>query len=117
MSWQPGAPSIRVKTTHSGETSTVELVGELDYYTAISVNRAFEDVLDRVPPPALVRVDLGELQFMDSSGLAILLAARRRAAELGCVFTVMSTSPTVARLFELKGLVGLLTDGDAAGPS
>jgi anti-anti-sigma factor len=110
MSWQPGAPSIRVRTVHSGDTTVIELAGELDYYTAISVNRAFEDALDRVPPPALLRLELGALEFMDSSGLAILLSARRRAATLGCEMTVTSTSPTIARLFELKGLIGLLTD-------
>ena len=110
MSWQPEPPSIRVRTTHSGETSTVELAGELDYFTSIGVNRVLEDVLDRVPPPAQLHLELGALQFMDSSGLAILLSARRRAAARGCEMTVTSTSPTIARLFELKGLIGLLTD-------
>ena len=47
---------------------------------------------------------------MDTTGVAVLLKARRRALELDCHFVVTSTSPTIARLFEITGLAGLLTE-------
>jgi anti-anti-sigma factor len=47
---------------------------------------------------------------MDTTGVAVLLKGRRRAHEVGCRFTVISTSPTIARLFEITGLAGLLTE-------
>ena len=66
--------------------------------------------MDACRRPRALRIDLGEVSFMDTSGVAVLLKARRRALELGCRFSVSSTSPIIARLFEITGLAGLLTE-------
>ena len=43
---------------------------------------------------------------MDTTGVAVLLKARRRALEAGCRFTVKAASPTIQRLLEITGLGG-----------
>jgi anti-anti-sigma factor len=47
---------------------------------------------------------------MDTTGVAVLLKGRRRALEIDCRFVVSTTSPPIARLFEITGLAGLLTE-------
>jgi anti-anti-sigma factor len=106
----PEPPALTVETTYTGDIATIALAGEIDMLTSTRLNREFETVLDRVPAPAHVRVNLGDVGFMDTSGVAILLKARRRALELGCRFTVSTTSPAIARLFEITGLAGLLAE-------
>jgi anti-anti-sigma factor len=103
-------PLLNVTITHLGDTSTVRLAGEIDLVTSTRLNRELETLLDRVPPPTRLRLDLREVGFMDTTGVAVLLTARRRAHELGCRFSVISTSPAIARLFEITGLAGLLAD-------
>jgi anti-sigma B factor antagonist len=79
----------------------VRLRGELDVATAPS----FERVLLRPRPPReRVVLDLSELRFMDSTGLRILLQARRVAAEGGWVLTLRSVPANIRRLLELAGV-------------
>jgi anti-anti-sigma factor len=98
---------LTVTTTQEGETSTVTIVGEIDLATSTRVNRELDMALDRTP--RRLHIELAAVPFMDTTGVAVLLKARRRALEQGCGFTVTSTSPAIARLFEITGLTGLLS--------
>jgi anti-anti-sigma factor len=99
-------PGLELHTTYEGSTTTVVLVGEIDLVTTVRLDRALTSVLDT--PPEWLRLDLLDVSFMDTSGVAILLKARRRALETGCRFTVKSASPTIQRLLEITGLATLL---------
>ena len=84
-----------------GDERIVRLRGELDVATAAD----FERVLLRLRRPReRVVLDLGELRFMDSTGLRILLQARRVAAEGGWQLVLRSVPPSIRRLLELAGL-------------
>lgn len=106
----PDPPDLDVHTTYLGDTATVVVAGEIDLATSTKLNRELDAVLDRVPAPMRLRIDLGAVGFMDTSGVAVLLKARRRAREARCRFTVTSTSHTLTRLFEITGLTALLAD-------
>ncbi len=103
-------PELTIQTVHAGEQTTLTLVGEIDLLTSTQLNRELEIVLDRLPPPRRLCIELSEVMFMDTTGVAVLLKGRRRALEVGCQFVVTTTSPTIARLFEITGLAGLLTE-------
>ena len=53
-------------------------------------------------------LDFGDVTFMDSSGLHVLLATTRRAAEVGADLRLVSVSARVQRLLELTGTDGVL---------
>jgi anti-sigma B factor antagonist len=79
----------------------VRLRGELDVATAPE----FERVLLRLrPPDQRVVLDLSELRFMDSTGLRILLQARRGASEGGWQLALRNVPPNVLRLLKLSGV-------------
>ena len=103
-------PELTIQTVHAGAETTLTLVGELDLLTSTQLNRELEIVLDRVPPPTRLCLDLADVMFMDTTGVAVLLKGRRRALELDCRFVVSTASPPIARLFEITGLAGLLTE-------
>jgi anti-sigma B factor antagonist len=53
----------------------------------------------------LVRLDLSELEFIDSTGIHLLIAAFNSAREDGCQLAIETPlSPQVHRVFELLGL-------------
>jgi anti-sigma B factor antagonist len=84
-----------------GGERVVRLRGELDVATAPE----FERVLLRLRPPhQRVVLDLSELRFMDSTGLRILLQARRTASEGGWQLTLRSVPPNIQRLLKLSGV-------------
>jgi anti-sigma B factor antagonist len=78
------------------------LRGELDLahaYTFDEELRAIEE-----SRPACVVLDLRQLTFLDSCGLARLLAARRRARRLGHRLLLVRGSAAVQRLFALTAV-------------
>jgi anti-sigma B factor antagonist len=78
------------------------LRGELDLAHAYS----FDEELRAVEQtrPACVVIDLRKLTFLDSCGLARLLAARRRARRLGHRLVLVRGSATIQRLFALAAV-------------
>ncbi|MFQ9975527.1 MAG: STAS domain-containing protein [Butyricicoccus sp.] len=75
--------------------------GELDHHAA---RAAIEQTEDLVLFPCEVVLDLSELTFMDSSGLAVVLHLYRTCARSGREFAVRGTPPQPMRVFEAAGL-------------
>jgi anti-sigma B factor antagonist len=80
----------------------IALRGELDLAHAYT----FDEELRRVEDarPACVILDLRELDFFDSCGLARLLAARRRARKAGHRLLLVRGSAAIQRLFALSAV-------------
>ena len=53
-------------------------------------------------------VDLTHVVFMDSTGLALLMNARRRVVRLGHGFAIICPKGPIARVFEIADMVGSL---------
>ena len=86
----------------AGGAVRVALRGELDLEHAYT----FDEELRRVEEgrPACVVIDLRELTFLDSCGLARLLAARRRARRRGPRLLLVRGSTAIQRLFALAAV-------------
>jgi anti-anti-sigma factor len=73
------AENLLIEIAADGPDGTVVRVsGEVDIATSTRLERAFEAQLDREPPPR-ISADLERVGFMDTSGVAVLLAIRSRA--------------------------------------
>jgi anti-sigma B factor antagonist len=80
----------------------VTLRGELDAATAYTFDAELRLVEER--GPALVVLDLRELSFMDSTGLARLLAASRRASRGRWRLVLVRGPRTIQRVLALTGM-------------
>jgi anti-anti-sigma factor len=54
--------------------------------------------------PGRLELDLGDVTFIDSSGLGALISLRNAASQCGANLVVVRLSPPVARFFELAGV-------------
>jgi anti-sigma B factor antagonist len=79
----------------------VRVRGELDLASAPTVSKALQRLRARGEP---VLLDLDELEFIDMSGLRVLVAAAQEASRDGWSFTVTRGSAQVRRLVELVRL-------------
>ncbi len=60
-------------------------------------------------------IDLGDVLFIDSSGLRSLLGASRRARTRGAEVVLRAVGPEVKRLLEITGTAGEFTFEDTSG--
>jgi anti-anti-sigma factor len=99
---QPGALSVSVD--NDGDLATVTVSGEIDLETSAELGA----VLAGLDGDGDVCLDLGEVTYIDSTGLRVLLTARDAAAAGGGNLRVSATSSIVARLIEITGSGELL---------
>jgi anti-sigma B factor antagonist len=84
-----------------GGERIVRLRGELDIHSAPDLERV---LLRSRPTGQRVVLDLSGLEFMDSTGLRVLLRARSAAAEGRWEIFVRDVPPTIRRLFDMTGV-------------
>lgn len=93
---------LNVSTSSQGGHAVVTATGELDLYTAPRLQAALAGLLreqvDRVV------VDLSGVEFCDSTGMNVLLAAMKRLKEQGGTFELAAPRPAVKRILQVTGL-------------
>ncbi|MDR3729092.1 MAG: STAS domain-containing protein [Oscillospiraceae bacterium] len=97
---------IREKTVD--RNLLLELSGELDHHAARKAMEEMEMAIDAAVPLKLV-LDLGGVTFMDSSGIALLLRARRRMEALGGNLMVCHVPDQARRVLDAAGIDRLIT--------
>lgn len=83
-----------------GQKTVLRLLGELD----VSSSSALEDELRRVSGSPLIVLDLRELEFIDSTGLGVLVKTHQRMRDEGDQLALIEGNGQVKRLLELTGL-------------
>jgi anti-anti-sigma factor len=91
---------LQIKVERSTGPPVVRLAGELDMETAPDVRATLEELIDS---DGRFQLDLGDVTFIDSSGLHLLLDAGNRLNGSGPL-TLISVPPRVLRLMEIVGL-------------
>ena len=93
------ALTIRVRPEQG--YAVVAVAGEVDIAT---VTRLRESLFELAASDRALVVDLDQVSFIDSSGLAALVGAARRAAVHGASLQVVCARPGTRQLFRLTGL-------------
>ena len=81
----------------------VALEGELDLDTAPKLRSALSDVLQDTRVDQVI-LDMSRLEFIDSTGLRILVDAVERLGERGGVLVVHRPRPSTLKVLEICGL-------------
>jgi anti-sigma B factor antagonist len=85
----------------------VSVAGELDVSNSARLVRQLDDEISNGVEQLIL--DIEHLSYMDSTGLSVLISAHNQMERAGGSFIVMAPSRTVARLFEVTGVVRHLT--------
>ena len=94
---------LRIERSTDAHGVVLTLTGELDLESAPKLDRQIRAI--EAENPGRLLIDLGGLQFMDSSGLAVIVRAGRSARDNGHGLILRRGSVQVQRLFELTGLL------------
>jgi anti-sigma B factor antagonist len=93
---------LRIDVRGGRDRVVLELHGELDLLGAPSLQKEIEGV--ELEATGIVVLDLQDLQFIDSAGLRVILAAHERSRQRGGEFALTPGSEQVQRLFTIAGV-------------
>jgi anti-anti-sigma factor len=102
----PEPEPFAVAVEQADDRIVIAVRGELDLATAPALEEA---LLPPLGDGASATLDLRGLQFMDSTGVRVIVAAHLAAEEHGGAFTICAVpGGSVARVLEISGLDAVL---------
>ncbi len=84
------------------------LAGEIDLYTAPRLQSELTAAM-RDAQPARIVVDMSAVEFCDSTGMNVLLAAHRQARERGGDLSLAAPRTAVRKILDVTGLGSVFT--------
>ncbi|HEX3369007.1 MAG TPA: STAS domain-containing protein [Candidatus Cybelea sp.] len=96
---------IDLKSEDGGETLVLNVRGSMDIATSPTVRTAISEAIDGGATHLIV--DLSRLDFLDSTGLGVLIGAHRRTAENGGSLRLVVREGPISRLLNITGLIAV----------
>ena len=95
-----------------GAHTIVMLAGEIDLYTAPRLESELLAAMRSANPAPQLVVDMSGVEFCDSTGMNVLLAAHRQAGEQGGDLALAAPRAPVRKILEVTGLASVFTVHD-----
>jgi anti-anti-sigma factor len=92
-----------LRITQSGKWKIVSMSGELDVNTSSSFK---DEVVEQLIQQGVrwVAMDCRDLEYIDSSGLAVIVSLHKKLKTIGGGFALIALNDTLTRLFRLTSL-------------
>lgn len=91
-----------------GDTMVVHIGGEMDHHSAVAV-RTEIDARIASERPRRVWLELSSIDFMDSSGLGLIMGRFSLVKQYGGELAVLDPSPAVLKIMTLAGMERMIT--------
>ena len=86
----------------AGDCVVLRVTGEVDVYTAPALRERIRELA--AGGAVHLIADLGQVDFLDSTGLGVLVGGLRRLREDGGSLALVVTTPRIQRIFQITGL-------------
>lgn len=97
---------IEVKIIKDEETATVFIQGDIDHHTAKEIREQIDEYIQE-NQAKLLKLDFSQVQFMDSSGIGLIMGRYRIMKMLNGTVKVVNIPTHLKRLIKISGLLGL----------
>lgn len=104
--WSSLVPWFDVSVTFVGDRAVLGVRGEVDILTAPGLGALVDAVIDQ--GYQFVVLDLAALEFMDASGLRVIVRAARSLHPAGGELAIRSPSRMVRRMLDITGLTAVV---------
>jgi len=98
---------VTVTSREHGSSTVVEVVGEIDVYTASVLREKLTDVIDAEHSDIVV--DLTGVGFLDSTGLGVLVGALKKVRGFGGRLQLVIDQDKVMKVFRITALTQVFT--------
>ena len=97
---------VKIEIAPEADTVTALLTGEIDHHGAGRLRDSIDETLRRTRPRLLV-MDFGGVEFMDSSGIGIVLGRYRLMQDMGGKLALQNLPPHIRRVMRVAGISSL----------
>ncbi|MFC4075331.1 STAS domain-containing protein [Salinithrix halophila] len=97
--------------TQSDKVTTLVVSGEVDAFTAPQLR---EKLMPLTRESREIYLDLSEVNYMDSTGLGVLIGAYKSLRVQGGRLVLVGMSPRLSRLLKITGLTEIIDIEDGA---
>ena len=98
---------MNIEYSLSGNTLFIRLLGELDEYTAGYTRTILDDMLIKHSYDNVV-FDLAKLDFMDSTGIGVMLGRYKRLQSRNIPIYIINPSRQAEKIFQMAGLYDIM---------
>ena len=95
--------TARISVTMGGNCMLCTIHGDIDHHNARTIRAQIDDELYKTRPRKLT-LDLSRVEFMDSSGLGLILGRFNKASEIGTEFTLLNPAENVCKILDVAGI-------------
>lgn len=85
------------------KTLTVFLSGEIDHHSAVEIRSDIDLAIERYKPERLI-LDFGEVTFMDSSGIGLVMGRCKIMKLIDGTVEIANASSAIKKVMRLSGL-------------
>ena len=94
---------MELKYYEDKDAIVVKITEELDHHSCSNIRNKIDREIDFRAPKKLI-FDFGDVSFMDSSGIGIVIGRYKNMKNIGGEAIIANTRPTVKRIFEMSGM-------------
>jgi len=94
--------AIRKNFNEEENIWSIELAGEVDIYTAGQLKEAFIKIIEEKKES--IRIDAEKLEYIDSTGLGVLIGALKRLRQDNKNIIIFNIKPSIKKLLNITGL-------------
>lgn len=98
-----------VRFKQRGNTLVVSIAGELDHHSSESIRIKIDNKIDELGAINLI-MDFSNVNFMDSSGIGVVIGRYRKVSEFGGKLVVTHLKSQLRKVFELGGLFNIIKE-------
>lgn len=99
---------MTVKTKIYNKTLYVLLSGELDEHSATVIRKDLDKLFETEKNYSQVIMDLSELEFMDSTGIGVLIGRYKKLKQFNIPIFITNPSVQAEKIFKLSGLYQIM---------
>ena len=99
--------TARVSVSMGGNDMLCSIHGDIDHHNARVIRMQIDDALYKQRPRKLT-LDLSRVEFMDSSGLGLILGRFNKASEIGTEFTLLNPAESVRKILDVAGIARMI---------
>lgn len=98
---------MQMKAYFSDDNLVVKLEGEIDHHSAAEIREDIDKMIGENRPKNMI-MELSGIDFMDSSGLGLVLGRYRRLCEIGSKMLIKNPGARTERILCMAGVDKLI---------